>query len=102
MVLIARNAGGLEKLQLEIQRAGGSAECWLIDMADLGAFKTRVETLPALDIRVNNIGTNKPQSFLNVDEATFDQVFNLNVKVNFFCAHLTSIETAYPVPDKLP
>lgn len=86
VILIARNADDLDLLCGEIRAAGGSAESWAMDLTATAAFQQRVDALPALHILVNNAGMNKPQPFLEVDEATFDQVLHLNLKVNYFCA----------------
>jgi NAD(P)-dependent dehydrogenase (short-subunit alcohol dehydrogenase family) len=90
VILVARNARGLEQLCSEIQTAGGNAEYWAMDLNHTAEFQQRVEALPAVHILVNNAGMNKPQPFLDVDEASFDQVFNLNVKVNYFCAQVVA------------
>lgn len=86
VILVARNARDLEKLCTEIRNAGGAADCWPMDLNNAEEFRLRVNALPAIHILVNNAGMNKPQPFVDVDEATFDQIFNLNVKVNYFCA----------------
>jgi NAD(P)-dependent dehydrogenase (short-subunit alcohol dehydrogenase family) len=86
VVLVARDAGELERLHAAIKEEGGSAECWPLDLSSRAGFDARVAQMPALDILVNNLGMNIPQPFLQVDEASFDRVMNLNVKANFFCA----------------
>ncbi len=86
VILVARNADDLQQRCCEIVAAGGSAEYWAMDLNHAAEFRARVDALPGLDILVNNAGMNKPQPFLEVDEATFDQVANLNIKVNYFCA----------------
>src|SRR5262249_49370293 len=42
--------------------------------------------IPRLDILVNNAGLNRPQPFLDVDEATLDQLLTLNVRAAFLVA----------------
>ncbi|MEM9316258.1 MAG: SDR family oxidoreductase, partial [Pseudomonadota bacterium] len=44
------------------------------------------EALDRLDILVNNVGTNRPQPFLDVDEASLDLLLNLNVRAAFITA----------------
>jgi NAD(P)-dependent dehydrogenase (short-subunit alcohol dehydrogenase family) len=42
--------------------------------------------LARLDILVNNAGINRPQPFLEVDEATLDLLLGLNVRAAFIVA----------------
>jgi NAD(P)-dependent dehydrogenase (short-subunit alcohol dehydrogenase family) len=86
VVLIARQETDLKRVTEEIRQAGGSAEYWRIDLRAFDEFQDRLAALPALDILVNNVGINRPQHFLQVDPRTFDEVFNVNVKLSFFCA----------------
>jgi NAD(P)-dependent dehydrogenase (short-subunit alcohol dehydrogenase family) len=90
VVLVARNLRDLQIVVSEIEACGGSAEYWVLDLKSLPEFKERVSSLPALDIFVNNAGINKPQSFFAVDTETFDELFNLNVRVSFFCAQIAA------------
>jgi 3-oxoacyl-[acyl-carrier protein] reductase len=49
-----------------------------------------VEKFSRLDIVINNAGwTHKNQPMLDVDEATFDRVYNINVKSIFHMTHAT-------------
>ena len=43
--------------------------------------------LEGLDVLVNNAGVTRALDFLDTDEATYDEVFDLNMKGYFFCAH---------------
>ncbi|MBM3187640.1 MAG: glucose 1-dehydrogenase [Chloroflexi bacterium] len=52
--------------------------CALVDGA--------VEYLGCLDILVNNAGVTRFQSFLDVREQDFDDLFQLNIRGQFFCA----------------
>ena len=42
--------------------------------------------LGGLDVLVNNAGVTRALDFLDTDEATYDEVFDLNMKGYFFCA----------------
>ncbi|MFL6447055.1 MAG: SDR family NAD(P)-dependent oxidoreductase [Bryobacteraceae bacterium] len=86
VILIARNESELHRVANEIRAAGGSAEHWAMDLRSFDEFRDRLRALPALDILVNNVGINKPQHFLHVDPETFDEVFDVNVRLSFFCA----------------
>src|SRR5882724_11719077 len=54
--------------------------------ADSGAARDAIAGLRRLDILVNNAGVNRPQPFLEVDEATLDQMIALNLKAAFIVA----------------
>ena len=43
-------------------------------------------SLGGLDVLVNNAGVTRALDFLDTDEATYDEVFDLNMKGYFFCA----------------
>ena len=49
-------------------------------MTDSAAARDAIAGLPRLDILVNNAGVNRPQPFLEVDEATLDRMIALNVQ----------------------
>ena len=44
------------------------------------------EALGGLDVLVNNAGVTRALDFLEIDEETFDELFDLNIKGYFFCA----------------
>lgn len=61
----------------------------LLDVTDTAAIRATVEEIWAdgpLDILVNNAGYNRPQPILEVDEETWDAVFDTNLKGVFFCS----------------
>jgi glucose 1-dehydrogenase len=43
-------------------------------------------SLGGLDVLVNNAGVTRARDFLDTDEATYDEMFDLNMKGYFFCA----------------
>ncbi len=63
--------------------------CDVTQKADIDAMVAKtVERFGRLDVVVNNAGwTHKNQPMLDVDEATFDRVYNINVKSIFFMTH---------------
>ncbi|MFL6416538.1 MAG: SDR family NAD(P)-dependent oxidoreductase [Bryobacteraceae bacterium] len=85
-VLVARQENDLKRVTEKIRADGGEAEYWPMDLRRFDEFRERLRELPAVDILVNNVGVNKPQHFLQVDTQTFDEVFETNVKLSFFCA----------------
>ncbi|CAM5788720.1 SDR family NAD(P)-dependent oxidoreductase [Castellaniella caeni] len=80
----ARTSGELDSLSDEIRAQGGRCEVHVSDVTDTSAFSRLVNTLPRLDVLVNNAGTNYPEAFTDVSEAHFDTIMQLNVKAAFF------------------
>jgi NAD(P)-dependent dehydrogenase (short-subunit alcohol dehydrogenase family) len=50
------------------------------------AVEEAANSLGGLDVLVNNAGVTRTLDFLDTDEATYDEVFDLNMKGYFFCA----------------
>lgn len=92
MVLVADiRADSADRVAGEINAAGGNAVASRTDVTQNNQVATMVEqaldTWGRLDIMVNNAGTtHKSQPMLNVDEATFDRIFAVNVKSIFLSA----------------
>jgi NAD(P)-dependent dehydrogenase (short-subunit alcohol dehydrogenase family) len=84
--LNSRTPAELETLAAEIAAQGGSAEPLPFDVTDQAAASRAIAALPRLDILVNNAGLNRPQPFLEVDEATLDRLLSLNVRALFLIA----------------
>src|SRR5207248_3735858 len=58
----------------------------IFDVTDSAAVRAAFSGLSRLDILVNNAGVNRPQPFLEVDEATLDRLIALNIKAAFVVA----------------
>jgi len=86
LVLNSRTPTELDAVAGEIAAAGGRALSLPFDVTDSAAARTAIAALPRLDILVNNAGMNRPQPFLEVDEATIDRMLALNVKAAFMVA----------------
>ena len=74
-----------ERVAGDIAAAGGTAKAFQADVssgADMGRVAGEIEAaLGKTDILINNAGiTHKNSPMLDVDEATFDRVFAINVK----------------------
>jgi NAD(P)-dependent dehydrogenase (short-subunit alcohol dehydrogenase family) len=80
VVLVARDKTRLEEAVDRLRRDGHKAEAMVIDVADEAAIETIIPTLPAFDVLVNSAGTHQPQPFLEIDSATFDRLFSVNVR----------------------
>lgn len=79
VIAAARTAADVEALA---QERPGAIEPWAADVTD-DAFLARVEALGDLWGLVNNVGGNKPQPFLEVDDVTLDHLLALNVRSAF-------------------
>ena len=82
VIAVARTSTDLANLA---QECGKSVETWETDITK-DAFLERVEALPQLDALVNNVGTNKPQPFIEVERDALDTVVDLNVRSAFLVA----------------
>ena len=83
VVVAARRAEKLAEVVDAIAAEGGSAEALPLDVAQASEAARAIEALPAFDILFDNAGVNAPQSFLDVDLATFDHLWAVNVRGAF-------------------
>ena len=86
LLLNSRTPSELQAVAAEIEAQGGRARPLPFDVTDSAAAQGAIAELPRLDILVNNAGVNRPQPFLEVDEATLDRMIALNVKAAFVVA----------------
>lgn len=85
LVLIARREMQLAEVCDEIgQQQSVHVTTFAADLRDARSIRRIVDGLPRLDGLVNNAGRNIPGYFADVDEPSFDAVFELNVKAVFF------------------
>jgi 3-oxoacyl-[acyl-carrier protein] reductase len=82
VVLADLNESGAQAVANDIGAHAIAVRCDVSQRADVDlAVNQAMTTFGAVDIVVNNAGyTHKNQPLLNVDEATFDRVFDVNVK----------------------
>jgi len=82
VVIADLNETGAQKVAAEIGDAAIALRCDVSNRADVDHVVSQaVSTFGKLDIVVNNAGyTHKNQPLLDVDEKTFDRVFDVNVK----------------------
>jgi NAD(P)-dependent dehydrogenase (short-subunit alcohol dehydrogenase family) len=86
VILAARTRVEIESARNAIVAAGGVADIVQMDVTDLSAMQTGIASLPALDVLVNNAGTNRPAPFLEAAPSDFDHVMAINVRAAFFVA----------------
>ena len=74
----------------EIEGSGKRAPAVQGDLSKVAECERVVEeaanSLGCLDVLVNNAGVTRALGFLETDEATYDEMFDLNIKGYFFCA----------------
>ena len=86
VTLVSRTAAEIEALADEIGRRGGTADTLRLDVGDRDRCDAVLRETGPFDVLVNNAGTNRPASFLEVTAADYDAVFGLNVRAAFFVA----------------
>ena len=84
--LMARTRSDLDSAVSELTAAGAHAHAVVCDVTDAAAVNRAVAALPALDVLVNNAGTNIPEPFVNVSEANLDRVLDLDIRAMFITA----------------
>jgi NAD(P)-dependent dehydrogenase (short-subunit alcohol dehydrogenase family) len=93
VVLAARRRAPLEEVADAIRHKGGVAHCLVLDVADknqVDAALTSMSQLGRIDVLVNNAGTAAGTSLLDMDEETWDQVLNVNLKGAWLVARATA------------
>jgi NAD(P)-dependent dehydrogenase (short-subunit alcohol dehydrogenase family) len=86
LILVSRTKSQLDEVASEIASHGGKAQAVPFDVTDSAAVRDAFAAIGRLDILVNNAGLNRPQPFLEVDEATLDLLLGLNVRAAFLVA----------------
>src|SRR5262249_29642314 len=86
LLLNSRTPSELAAVAAEIAAEGGRARPLPLDVTDSQRARAAIPGLPRLDSRVNNAGVDRPQPFLEVDEATLDRMIALNIKAAFIVA----------------
>ena len=84
--LAARTKDELEAAATEIRGAGGKAHTVAVDVTRSAELKDAIAALPALDVLVNNAGSNIPEPFVEVSEEHLDRLIGLNVRAAFVAA----------------
>ncbi len=78
------NQEQLEKVQSEIEAAGGKASCHVMNVMDKESIASCVkeigETYGRIDVLVNCAGINKREGFMDVTEETYDRIMAINLK----------------------
>lgn len=79
VIAVARTQADLDALS---ERYPGLIESWKIDVLSPDLL-ARIDALPRLDVLVNNAGTNRLQTILEVDDQTLDELISTNIRAAF-------------------
>ncbi len=86
VTLVARNAGALGTVKVEIQSAGFHASALPLDITDIEATAKAVEAHGPFDILVNSAGLARHTAATVTTPADYDAVMALNVRAAYFLA----------------
>jgi NAD(P)-dependent dehydrogenase (short-subunit alcohol dehydrogenase family) len=86
VMMLARSAGDLATTAKAVAAAGSEPMPRVCDVTDRVALAQAVEELADVDVLVNCAGANQPEPFAEVDEVTFDRLWQLNVGATFFAS----------------
>ena len=82
IVVADLDSSAAESVAAEIRANGGIATSVGVDVTDRtqvqAMVRTAVEEFGALNVIFNNAGMNRPRSFMDVDEANFDEIVRVN------------------------
>lgn len=85
----ARSRGDLEALVEDIRAEGGVAEAFPLDVRDIALVQSGINAVHRsfgrLDILVNNAGLGANHAAVDVTEADWDEMMDVNLKGLFFC-----------------
>lgn len=81
--LVSRGIESLRARCAEIRREGGRCEAIVCDVLNDGDLRRSFDALPAIDILINNAGTNMPAAIAQVATEQLDAMLALNVRATF-------------------
>jgi NAD(P)-dependent dehydrogenase (short-subunit alcohol dehydrogenase family) len=79
VIAVARSSENLDSLGTQL---GDQGTIWAED-ATSDTFLEKIAALQSLDILINNIGTNRPQPFVEVSDENLDVMLDMNVRATF-------------------
>ncbi|MCQ4331968.1 SDR family oxidoreductase [Natronomonas sp. F2-12] len=75
-----------ERIDAEFEGTGRYVECDVTEPSELETAVEAAETLGGVSIMVNNAGISRSEDFLEIDEAAYDRMMEINAKGVFFGA----------------
>ena len=105
MVIAEYNAESAAAAAREIAAAGGRAVAYPIDISDTAAGQKMVDEVVAqlgrIDILVNNAGVVQTKPMLELTEADWDRVLNVNLRGTFFLIQAVARQMIRQLPEVL-
>ena len=86
VVLAARSGEEVEAAARAIRARGEQASAFALDVTDTDRAKAEIAARGPFRVLVNNAGTNRPAHFLDMTEADYQAVSDLNVRAALFVA----------------
>ncbi len=90
VMLCARNTDQLNDLKNEIEKENGAAYVFQLDISSVDqindVFKRINDRFGRIDILINNAGLGYNHAAIDVKEADWDEMMNVNLKGLFFCS----------------
>jgi NAD(P)-dependent dehydrogenase (short-subunit alcohol dehydrogenase family) len=86
LTLLGRTAPALEEVAGRVRERGAEAEARVCDVTDAGALQAVFDPLERLDVLVHAAGDNVPAPLEDVDLATADRLWAVNVRAGLHAA----------------
>lgn len=86
VVVLGRSSSELQQVAEQIDRIGVHGEATQCDVTDTARLRKAIRAVGQIDVLIASAGANRPQPFLDVEEETYDWLFDLNVRASFFAA----------------
>jgi NAD(P)-dependent dehydrogenase (short-subunit alcohol dehydrogenase family) len=90
VVVLGRSLPELTQVAERVRAAGAQGEPVQCDVTDTARLRKAIRATGQIDVLIVSAGANRPQPFLDVEEQTYDQLFDLNVRAAFFAAQATA------------
>jgi NAD(P)-dependent dehydrogenase (short-subunit alcohol dehydrogenase family) len=92
VTIAARTQADVEQAAEAIRARGDKADALVLDVNDVVAVRSAIETAAPFHILVNNAGTNRPKMLPEVTVEDYDAIMNLNVRAAFFVAQTVALK----------
>ncbi|HEV7941531.1 MAG TPA: SDR family NAD(P)-dependent oxidoreductase [Solirubrobacteraceae bacterium] len=86
VIVLGRSLPELEQVAEQVIQAGAQSEQVQCDVTETACLRKAIRALGQIDVLISSAGANRPQPFLDVEEETYDWLFDLNVRATFFAA----------------
>ena len=105
VVIAEYNAESAAAAAHEIEAAGGRALAYRVDISDVAAVQRMVDDVAAqlghIDILVNNAGVVQTKPMLDLTEADWDRVLDVNLRGTFFLVQAVARQMIKQMPEAL-